>query len=474
MESAMTRRSEAGQALVFAALAMTILLGFAGLAIDMGMLRHDKRLQQTAADAGAIAGASNLAYGGVMSGAQSAAATNGFADNGGGQVSACSASAAVGTVCVQVNNPPADATVNGVTISGGPHSGNDKYVEVLVSVVQPTYFMKALGITKQVVTARAVATNLGGGASSGCLYTLGAPSDSIEGVNINGSATLNAPNCGIVDNGNYNTKGNNLTVNADTFGVSGSGSVSGPGGTVTCTQPGACPAYDMPAATDPLASLPSPCTLGYTCTGGPVVSISGSSNSNCGSGCTYDASTNTYTVSPGNYCSITIQGVASDSVVFSPGIYIIDGTGSGCSSQSLNIPGNATITGDGVMFYFTNSSTIDMTGTPTINLTAPNAANCPACPSEYTGILMYQDPNDTNVGPSPNGPRLGGDTGSSFNGVLYFPNDQITFYGNNTSFSVGVVISQSLALSGNPTVTLEGPAGLPPGTNLILHAVLVE
>ena len=57
----MTRRKEAGQALVFAALGMTVFLGFAGLAIDMGMLRYDRRLQQSAADAAALAGASNLA-----------------------------------------------------------------------------------------------------------------------------------------------------------------------------------------------------------------------------------------------------------------------------------------------------------------------------------------------------------------------------------------------------------------------------
>jgi len=44
--------------LIFTAAALVVLMGFAGLAIDMGVMRHDKRLQQTAADAAAIAGAS--------------------------------------------------------------------------------------------------------------------------------------------------------------------------------------------------------------------------------------------------------------------------------------------------------------------------------------------------------------------------------------------------------------------------------
>jgi len=155
-------------------------------------------------------------------------------------------------------------------------------------------------------------------------------------------------------------------------------------------------------------------------------------------------------------------------VIFASGEYIIDGGGSNnCSQACLNVPANATITGNGVMFYFTNSSTVNITGTPTINLTAPSSG-------PYAGVLMYQDPTDTNVGPAPQGPTLGGNSGSTFDGALYFPKDQVTFFGNNVSYSVGIVVSDSLALSGNPVITLEGTAGLPPGVNLILDAVLVE
>ncbi|MGC2282256.1 MAG: pilus assembly protein TadG-related protein, partial [Candidatus Acidiferrales bacterium] len=194
----MTRKSESGQALVFTALALVVLLGFAGLAIDMGTLRYQKRLQQSAADAAAIAGASNLASssGGVSAGAVAASATNGFSAGSAG--SGCPPPApatTVGSVAVAVNNPPCS----------GPHNGDGKYVEVYVSEVQPTYFMSIFGVNSETITARAVATNLSGGNGGGCLYTLGPPSSSIEGVNINGNATLNGPSCGIVDNGNFNT-----------------------------------------------------------------------------------------------------------------------------------------------------------------------------------------------------------------------------------------------------------------------------
>jgi hypothetical protein len=372
--------------------------------------------------------------------------------------------------CVQLNNPPQAVTVNGVAIPAGAHAGNSSYVEAIVSVVQPTYFMRIFGIDRQTITARAVATNLSGGTNgdtTGCLYTLGPPTASIEGVNINGSATLNAPTCGIVDNGNYNTKGNSLVVNAATFGVSGGGNISGPGGSVTCSGGATtCPTYNTPAASDPLSSMTPPCSFPCTLPGNSV-SINGNGNFS-GTGVTY--SNGVYTVSPGTYSSFSISGTGGgNSVVFSPGTYIFDGN-TGSNADDLSIPGNATISGNGVTFYFTNQATFQTNGTPTLNLSAPSSGT-------YQGIVMWQDKNDTNVGPAPKGPTLGGNSGTTYSGILYFPSDQLTFYGHNQSFSVGVVVSDSLALSGTPYVTFSGaagvPGGLPPGFT-VGNAHLVE
>jgi uncharacterized membrane protein len=57
-------RDERGQALIVVALAFTCVLGFVGLAVDVGGLLHDKRERelQVAADAAAIAGALHLNY----------------------------------------------------------------------------------------------------------------------------------------------------------------------------------------------------------------------------------------------------------------------------------------------------------------------------------------------------------------------------------------------------------------------------
>ena len=464
----MKHTRESGQALVFAALGMVCLLGFVGLGVDMGMLRYDRRIQQTAADAAAIAGASNLAWGGWQAGGQDASTRNGFTDVSGNNMSTCAnAKTAVGTVCVQINNPP----------TTGPHASganSTKYVEAYVSVVQPTYFMKIFGVDRKTVRARAVATNLsGGGGGAGCLYTLGPPQSSIEGVNIQGSAVLNASNCGIVDNGNFNTIGNKIDVTAYSFGVAGLRTGTG-GGTVTCVStPTVCP-VEIAAATDPVTlndpSLAPPCS---PCSVGTSIKISGTKISGSGAGnVTYNSGTNTFTIQPGNYSGIDLSGMQNGSTVhFNDGTYIIDGT-SGCNAGCISIPGNSTVTGNNVFFYFTNKATWQTNGTPSINLSASSTGT-------YAGMLMWQDKNDTNVGPNPNGPTLGGNNTSNYAGVLYFPSDQITFYGDNkttgTGVQFGTVISDSVALSGNPTVVLNGPKDIPGGgTQFTLNAVLVE
>jgi hypothetical protein len=200
--------------------------------------------------------------------------------------------------------------------------------------------------------------------------------------------------------------------------------------------------------------LTPPCS---PCTGGTAISISGNGGFS-GSGVTY--ANNTYTISPGTYTSISITGTGgSNNVVFSPGVYIIDGTGSGAG---ITIPGNSTITGNGVTFYFTGSSTMNMTGTPTINLTAPGTSG------QYPGVLFYQDPADTAA------PSFGGTSGSYYNGLLYFPTVQVTFYGTNNSVNVAMTIADAVQLSGTPTVNLQGAVGLPAGVSFGTTTVLVE
>jgi Putative Flp pilus-assembly TadE/G-like len=447
----MRRGREAGYTLILTAAGLVVLTGFMGLGMDLGVLRYEKRLQQTAADAAALAGASNLCnsgnctgYSGVTAGAQSAAAADGFPDSGGGNVSACGSGAAVGTVCVQVINPPEDTTLNGVTFPGGPHAGNNNYVEVLVAEVHSTYFMKVLGINSETLTARAVASNLseelsladGVVGNASCLYTLGPPPASIEAVS--GSGTLDAAACGISDDGNYDST--HLTVSANTFGVSGSG-----GGSATCAT-GPCPAYGMPAVADPLATVSPPTE--------PAASPSCPARGTCNV-----STSGTETLFPGTYASLTIR--PGSTVTFEPGLYYITGAG------GLRLDGGGgSVSGSGVMFYFTGSASIDAVGLDQVDLKPPTSG-------QYTGMLFYQDSSDTTSA------TLGGTSGSIFGGISYFPSAELTVFGTGTN-NVGIVIANAFALSGNPNVTVRfevsgsEPASPPPGTDLLKVVTLVE
>ena len=70
----MTRPAgQAGQTLPLVALWLMVLMGFGGLAVDVGYWEYQQREQQSATDAAAIGGAQQLVYAGCPS--QSAAQT---------------------------------------------------------------------------------------------------------------------------------------------------------------------------------------------------------------------------------------------------------------------------------------------------------------------------------------------------------------------------------------------------------------
>jgi hypothetical protein len=413
-------------------------------------MRYQTRLQQTAADSAAIAGAVNLEFGsGMIVGAQGAAAQNGYTDTNGG--AGCSGGA-VGCISVAVNNPP----------TSGPHATGTnaaKYVEVIVTAVQPTYFMQIFGVNSQLVTARAVATNVSGGTNSNCLFTLGPPTNAITGIDAQGSAILNAPNCGISDNGNLDTVGNKYKVIGNTISVSGQclGSHCGPPDVVCESSPvGTCPPlHDAPASQDPMKSLTAPSQ--------PAPSTSCPATGTCD---VVIGSNATATIQPGTYNSLTLQGQST--VTMAPGIYYFNGpTGVG----GITMKGGSTLTdmaNPGVMIYFTNGSTMQKFvgggNNPDVNLTPMTTAE----DSTYAGILMFQDPADTQPA------YLGGDDNSTFLGTIYMPTTSVTFFGNNHVTFDGNVIAYSVDVQGNPTVNFGvAPSGVPIPA-LLTQPVLVE
>ena len=97
------RIGEAGQVLPLIALGLAVVMGFAGMAVDVGYLQYRQQQQQSATDAAALGGAQRLASAGcpgqsvAKAAAQLDAADNGYTDGSGG-------------VTVAVQNPPAQGS----------------------------------------------------------------------------------------------------------------------------------------------------------------------------------------------------------------------------------------------------------------------------------------------------------------------------------------------------------------------------
>jgi len=456
----MRMQKQSGQVLIGIAAAFVVLAGFAGLAIDMGTLRFQKRLQQSAADAAAIAGASNLTYSGWSTAAQNAATQNGFQDGGGALLSNCLPTADIGTTCVELHNGPADVTFNGATISAGSHPGNTDYVEALVAKVQPTYFMTIFGVDRQVVVARAVATNTGGGpvGGNGCIYSLGAPSKQLNfnkaGFGSTGTNYIIGPACGVVDNGNFVANGN-VSVKMGSIGVGGGINLPN-NSTPDCTQAtpaGVCPTpvTGMPYSGDPFAGK-------Y-----PVPSVPAAGTASTSGGIT--------TYSPGSYNSLHVSGNA----IFTPGLYYITGGLTINANSNVVAGGTTDFTGapaftstatGGATFYIA-SGDLTVNGASNVQMYAPNSGT-------YEGLLFYQDPLNTQQ------LTINGGNNSFFNGAIYAPTADVDFSGT-ASFNSGakytVVIADQFLVSGGAYVNLASDfSGLTSGplTGALKYAILVE
>lgn len=328
------KRDENGQALIITILCMTCLLGFTALATDVGIMVHEKRITQTAADAAAIAGASELVYpANITSVGQAAASSNGMTDGSNGAT-------------VTINNGP----------KFGPHVNDASYVEAIVSQVQPTIFMNLFGKTSMTVASRAVAAQ---GTTKSCVITLGQTGTDIS---IIGNANITVKTCGIADNSGASNAlylQGNATLDAQSIGVTGNYATKG--GSVNLTPN---PVTGVVPTSDPLAGKTMPPLPPTGCTNTPSFGTQATLN-----------------LSAGCYNGISISSGQTVQLA-SGGVYYING--------DLNLQAGATLSGSGVTIVLLGATNLQ--GTPTLNLTAPNDVTNP-----YNGLLFYQPPSNTNT-----------------------------------------------------------------------------
>jgi len=306
-------RDERGQTIILVALSLPLLLGFIGIATDVGALFKDKRTLQTAADAAAIAGALNYNPGNPgtsVTAAQNAAAANGFTNG-------------VNGVVVTTPQTP--------TWPASNYLGQPGYVEVTITKPESTIFLALFGYPSVTVLARAVATTNGPG--GGTIYAL-APSGP-GALSVTGS--LNVQGGGIVvDSNDDNAMTVTGSVNASSIGIVGGCSTCA-GVTTPAAIPGIIP-YSDPLSFLTQVSAGGSCTSTFNATGGTVVLF------------------------PGCYATFNETGA---NVTLSPGTYVINTT-------TASLVGG-TLSGTGVTFFINSGSLV--INSATMNLSAPIGGN---------------------------------------------------------------------------------------------------
>jgi hypothetical protein len=404
------------------------IMGFTGLAVDVGYLQYEKRRIQAAADAAAMGALREMERGNTdtVAAGQNDAALNGFSDG--------------------VNN----TTVTVGTPTSGTYANNTSAIQAIVTRNVPTFFMQVFGQRSVNITGTAVAkTSSAQGSIGGCIFVLN-PTAS-KALWVHGNLTMETA-CSVVVNSNSSSAfvangnasmlmDNNALVGVVGPGTSGQGWSFTGGAQVTNNKTSTSESpTNIQSFTDPFALVAAPTASGVT-----VQVASG--------GQKVDKNHGPTTLSPGVYCGgIDVQST-NGPLTLNSGTYILAGGG-------LNITAGANVVSapGGVMFYNTTSNSdswgctgssgagpFTITGGGTVNLSALTSTDTtfPGA-SGAVGMIFFDDRNVTGLAHS-----IKGNAGDTFDGALYFKNASLYFTGTSSTNGYLVLVSDTLEIGGN-------------------------
>lgn len=442
-----------GASAILTAVMLPMLVGFIGLAIDVGVWQINKRKLQGAADQAAYS-AAVAAY----KGANTTQATNeakavmaqlGFTHGADG-------------VTISVSNPA----------SSGNYSGNTRSWQVSATKTQKLFFSGVFNLTSApTLAAKAVAlqgyTTTTGGTTTpvpgaGCILTLDTAASYSTEVTNNGA--VSTASCAIYTNSASSSAlgcYNNCNIASNTFTVGNYYKASGSANKMTGTNLTA-----QAAVVDPLAALTTPtaATMG-SCTSSSVI------------GSTTSASR---TINPGRYCGgINFTG-AGKTLIMNAGTYYVESIFNVGTGATLN----ATATG-GVTIVIVGSYCLGDTNNTcehpdegigniaNINITAPTTGT-------YKGVAMYFSNSTYRQHQFANNSSL------SIQGALYAPNQKLSFNNNSTIdntkcmkiISRRVTINNNGAMSndcaGTGVPTIGDTTTVTAGTSTTVRSTMVE
>ena len=421
-------RAERGQVLPLATLLIILMLSMTGFAMETGLAYYLRQSAHAAAESAAMAT--------VLAAMSSVSGSSVSCSGSGSSGTQCATTAT--TCAASPNSPPQTnldngclfAKQNGFTTGGAtsikiianntsaapnnPNVATMYWAQVSVTTRQPQLFSALFSSSGMFTGARATAALVSNGTPSGCIYVLdktasramqvaGSTVTTTCGIFINSSASDALETEGNPSQGSYYITSSSTSI-VGHYQNNGQGSFS------------PMPVTGQTAATDPMASLQPP-------------TVGSCSHTN------YNWSQGSTTLSPGVYCGgISISG---GNVTFSPGEYILDGTGLQINSAST------TVTGSGVSFYNTATSgysygTFNVSGQPNVTFSAPTSGS-------MQGIFWFSDRNDTNT----NQNQWNGATNSSLQGTIYIPTAPLLYTGQSTSGTYTGIVVDKLVINGS-------------------------
>jgi len=397
-------REEQGQVLVTTLCCMGILLGALGLAVDVGVLFHARRNMQTAADAAAMAGATELFYNGPanVTAVADAAAKNNGVDNtvsGNSVIVTIAPSLPVGASCASC-------------------------VGVQLSTPNPTIFMATLGQfffqsgNYNSINVSAMAVAGAPSASQTCMYVMD-PVDP-DTLSIQSGGDVYAPGCTAYVNSNNGSAlcvaGASTLNNFEVVGGQDSG----------CTGNPEPPVFTGTGVQGPplLSNLPANPTANCATTDTTTTILSGQV-AGPGYG-TYSCYANVVNLS---------------SATLGPGIYVFE---SGVTVSGATVVGNGT----GTVTSAGGGATI-VIATGAFSSSGANLTIYAPTSGPYNGVAIYQPSTDV----APMTLQFGG-TGSYFMGAVVAPTSAVTVLDPGGDINAAPLIVGQLQVPG----TLNGAA----------------
>jgi hypothetical protein len=464
-----TRRDERGQVLIIFAGGLVAICAIAALVFDVGQNLLDRRAEQNASDAAALAGArytdteTYSFHGGCSTGhagmqavtaACDVAEDHGYFDGVAGRT-------------VRVDIPP---------VAPSTFAGFPKHIEVTIGTTRPSFFAGILGQAQQRTGAMGVATN---NSDIALPYSLLALNPHDCGANkITGS-----PGTIVETNGTIHID-SDCATNPGALQLSGNGVIDAPqcdvvgliteqgGATNDCTTaPAGVLVYG-----DPLRNLPEPAQPGAPAAVQPLDVIDpGPIPDSCPGGampatdaapatCAFSAGPmagKSYRLFPGNYPGGISTSKAT--LYLDPGIYFIGGSGIHIQSDGAIVskaPGDNTgmDPSGGVLIFNTHApaptggcAAAGCYGDITINGgggSVPTLALLPIQTGDYKGMVIFVDREDA-VGGGLDLDLNGEEAALSITGTIYAPTASFRFNGSDTDVLSAQTICYDFVVNGS-------------------------